>query len=108
MEYFFYPPFFEIAPEPSFDQAWESFCCLLLNLEHRTHDIRRRVPPDFGVDLYWPEQRIAYQCKAVLSGHAGDFAVSKAIRSIKGLVSKICGRFPAPAIFREYGREPVP
>ncbi len=64
MEYHLQPPFFVIAPQASFDDAWEVFCCELLNLEHATHVIRRRIPPDLGADLIWESEGIIYQCKA--------------------------------------------
>src|SRR5437870_1273843 len=83
MEYHLYPPFFEITPEPSFSDAWEAFCCLLLNLRNGTTEIRRRTPPDSGVDLTWSSTKFAYQCKAVESGKAGDFPLSKAIDSVE-------------------------
>lgn len=84
MEYHLYPPFFEISPETSFDSGWEAFCEWILQLENKAPEIRRRTPPDYGVDIYWKEKRIAYQCKsAVHSGKTGDFQVGKAIESLK-------------------------
>lgn len=79
-----YPPFFEIAPETSFDSAWEAFCEQILQLENKAPEIRRRTPPDNGVDIYWKEKKIAYQCKsAVYNGRPGDFPVGEAIKSLK-------------------------
>jgi hypothetical protein len=83
MQWYFCPPVFEIEPETSFDEAWESFCSLILNLENETTEIHRRSPPDFGIDLFWQVQKIAYQCKAVASGKSGDFSATKAIASIQ-------------------------
>jgi len=88
MEYHLYPPFFEIAPESSFDEAWEAFCADILNLSNNTREIRRRTPPDLGVDLLWPTQRVAYQCKSVLYGKAGDLPVSKIVFSIERALEK--------------------
>jgi hypothetical protein len=88
MEYHLYPPFFEIAPQSSFDEAWEAFCADVLNLSKNTREIRRRTPPDLGVDLLWPTQRVAYQCKAILYGKAGDLPVPKIISSIKRALEK--------------------
>lgn len=88
MEYHLYPPFFEIAPESSFDEAWEAFCADILNLSNNTREIRRRTPPDLGVDLLWPTKRVAYQCKSVLHGKAGDLPVSKIISSIERALEK--------------------
>lgn len=79
MEYHLYPPFFVIEPQISLDEAWEAFCCELLNLENQTHFIRRRLPPDQGCDLLWEKEKIAYQCKAV----EGKLNLSKIRESIE-------------------------
>src|SRR5947209_16787429 len=83
MEYHLYPPFFVVEPETSFDDAWEAFCCELLNLENHTHTIRRRRPPDQGCDILWEEEKIAYQCKAVEEGRSGKLNLSKVRESIQ-------------------------
>jgi len=88
MEYHFYPPFFEVTPHPSFGDAWEAFCCEILNLDNKTTEIRRRTPPDLGVDLFWQSTRRAYQCKSVESGQSGDFAIASAIDSIDRAIQK--------------------
>jgi hypothetical protein len=79
MYYAFSPPYFIIDPQTSFDEAWEVFCCQLLQLEHQTGEIHRRIPPESGVDLFWPAQHIAYQCKSTKKrqGHALDLAKMK-------------------------------
>lgn len=87
MEYHLHPPFFIIEPESSFDDAWESFCCELLNLENRTNSIRRRLPPDLGCDLIWEEKKIAYQCKIVESGQASKLNMSKIKHSIETAIA---------------------
>jgi hypothetical protein len=83
MEYYFYPPFFVVSEENSFSDAWESFCCKLLNLAEKTDEIYRRKPPEQGIDLYYPNKKISYQCKSVESGKSGDFDASKTIESIR-------------------------
>jgi hypothetical protein len=83
MEYHLYPHFFVIEPQTSFSKAWEDFCCRLLNLEYKTTAIHRRTPPDRGIDLFWQAEGIAYQCKAVESGQAGDFQTSHVKTSLK-------------------------
>lgn len=83
MEYYLYPPFFRIEPQMSFSKAWEDFCCRLLNLEYKTTDIYIRTPPDRGVDLFWPAEGIAYQCKAVESGLTGNFQTAHVKKSLK-------------------------
>lgn len=83
MEYHLYPPFFLIEPQISFDKAWEFFCCRLLNLTNKTTDIYVREPPDRGVDLFWPAEGIAYQCKSVESGRTKDFQAAHVKTSLK-------------------------
>jgi hypothetical protein len=83
MEYHFCPPFFEIAPDLTFADAWESFCCQAINLDNHTTEVRRRTPPDQGVDLFWQSAKTAYQCKAVENGSAGAFPLAGAIGSLK-------------------------
>jgi hypothetical protein len=83
MEYYFYPPFFVIVPQSSFDEAWEVFCCELLNLDNQTNAIRRRSPPDLGADLIWESKKTIYQCKVVENGQAGGFKPDKVNKSIE-------------------------
>jgi hypothetical protein len=59
MEYHFHPPYFRSDPHLSFADAWEFFCCRLLNLENGTTAIRRREAPEQGVDLIWQAEGIA-------------------------------------------------
>ena len=77
------PPFLYVPEEQDFSKAWAFFCCKLLNLSNTTTEIYVRNPPEQGVDLYYPSQRIAYQCKSVESGKSGDFNVTKAVESIE-------------------------
>jgi internalin A len=74
------PPFFAVEPETNFPDAWEVFCCSVLNRYYRTDSIRQRKPPEGGIDLYWPEKKVAYQCKSVELG--GQFSLTKAMASI--------------------------
>ena len=82
-----YPPFFGIEPETSFADAWEVFCGDVLKRHEKTTEIRRREPPDDGVDLLWREKKVAYQCKSVESGRIGDFDVTKAVKSMKAAIA---------------------
>jgi hypothetical protein len=75
--YHFHPPFFIVNTESSFADSWEVFCCKLLNLENRTAEIHRRLPPENGVDLFYPDQKIAYQCKSIENGLASGFNLAK-------------------------------
>jgi hypothetical protein len=87
MEYHLYPPFFVSEPEPSFNDAWEEFCCELLNLENYTNIIRRRTPPDYGCDLIWEEKKVAYQCKAVENGQSGKLNLVEVRKSIERAIT---------------------
>jgi hypothetical protein len=75
--YHFYPPFFIVNEEANFSDSWEVFCCKLLNLENNTSSIIRRLPPENGVDLFFPEKKIAYQCKSVETGLTSGFNLTK-------------------------------
>ena len=82
MDYHLTPPLFGIEPQTSFDEAWEVFCCELLNLENDTMLIRRRTPPDLGADLIWDEKKVIYQCKSSKDGQGRSFSIDKAEKSI--------------------------
>jgi hypothetical protein len=75
--YQFYPPFFIVNEETNFPDSWEVFCCKLLNLENKTSNIIRRLPPENGVDLFFPHNKIAYQCKSVETGLTSGFNLTK-------------------------------
>ncbi len=75
------PPFLHLPEQTDFSKAWEGFCCKVLNLKFKTDEIYVRNPPEQGVDLFYPTQKIAYQCKSVESGKSGDFNSTHAISS---------------------------
>jgi hypothetical protein len=75
--YIFYPPFFVVNGEANFSDSWEEFCCKLLNLENKTSSIVRRLPPENGVDLFFPDEKIAYQCKSIEMGLTSGFNLTK-------------------------------
>ncbi len=77
------PPFLVVPEQQDFPDAWEHFCCKLLNLARGTARIYVRQPPEQGIDLYDPETRTAYQCKSVESGKSGDFNAAHAVQSIE-------------------------
>ncbi|MEI8196732.1 MAG: hypothetical protein WCI73_12610, partial [Phycisphaerae bacterium] len=77
-----YPPLFVVEPQTSFANAWEVFCCDVLNRQEKTTEIYQRKPPESGVDLYWQQRKIAYQCKSVEES-TGKFSLSKAIESLQ-------------------------
>lgn len=64
--YKLYPPFLCIPEEENFSDVWEAFCLKLLKIEFQTNNIERRKPPEQGVDLYFKEKKIAFQCKSNL------------------------------------------
>ncbi|PJN59827.1 hypothetical protein PAEAM_28620 [Paenibacillus sp. GM1FR] len=65
MRYILYPPFLVVPEETDFSATWESFCLKLLKLELKTNDIEKRNPPESGVDLYFPNKKLAFQCKSI-------------------------------------------
>lgn len=81
-----HPPQFKVAPETSFPDAWEVFCCDVLNRHEKNVEIRRRKPPETGVDLYWPARKSAYQCKSVVDPD-GKFNPSMAADSLKSALT---------------------
>jgi len=85
--YQFFPPFFIVNEETNFSDSWEVFCCKLLNLENKTSSIIRRLPPESGVDLFFPEQKIAYQCKSVETGLTSGFNLTKIKESYNSALS---------------------
>jgi uncharacterized protein YjbI with pentapeptide repeats len=76
------PPLFNVTSSESFPDAWESFCCEVLNRHEGTTEIYRREPPENGIDLYWPARKIAYQCKSV-EDVTGRFNLTRAIKSLQ-------------------------
>lgn len=82
-QYRLLPPFLFYPEEDDFSDVWERFCCKLLNINYKTTEIFIRNPPEQGVDIFFPTQKIAYQCKSIESGKSGDFNVTKAVESIR-------------------------
>lgn len=78
-----FPPFLHVSGENGFPDMWEAFCYHLISLDKKTDEIIRRKAPDYGIDLYWPQHRIAYQCKSVESGKDSAFDVSYAKASMR-------------------------
>jgi len=85
IRYHLYPPFLYIPEETDFSDTWEVFCLKLLKLELKTSNIERRMPPDIGVDLYYKDNNIAYQCKSCDS--TGKFNITKARDSLKAALT---------------------
>jgi hypothetical protein len=81
------PPFFHVPEATNFSEAWERFCCKLLNIENKVTEIFVRCPPEQGVDLFYPSKKIAYQCKSIESGKSGDFNATHALTSYKSALA---------------------
>lgn len=64
-QYYLYPPFFVDEQGCDFSEGWERFCLKLLKVEYNTKNIKKRRPPESGVDLFYEEKKIAFQCKSV-------------------------------------------
>jgi hypothetical protein len=85
--YQLYPPIFIVNEETNFPDSWEVFCCKLLNLENSTSNIVRRLPPENGVDLFFPDNQTAYQCKSVETGLTSGFNITKIKNSYASAVT---------------------
>ena len=81
------PPIFVVNEETNFPDSWEVFCCKLLNLENKTSNIVRRLPPENGVDLFFPDSKIAYQCKSVETGLRSGFNFTKIKNSFESALT---------------------
>lgn len=80
--YILHPPFFKEEYGLSFGESWEIFCLKLLKIHYKTNGIEKRNPPESGVDLYFPEEKIAFQCKSVVYNN-GKFNYSNAKKSLE-------------------------
>jgi GTPase SAR1 family protein len=87
VEYFLHKPWFRCGEGIPFDEAWERFCCTILEEHHNEGCIDWRRPKDDGVDLFHASKKIAYQCKSVESGRDGDFNTSRAIASLRTAIT---------------------
>ncbi|UHA72048.1 hypothetical protein [Paenibacillus sp. 481] len=85
-KYLLYPPFLVVEEENNFPDMWEVFCLKLLKLDLKTNSIVRRTPPEQGVDLYYRDNKIAYQCKCVINEN-NKFNVTNTINSITKAIS---------------------
>ena len=85
IKYNLHPPYFKVPEESTFPDAWEVFCCIMLNTHNKTDNIHRRKPPEKGIDLLWREKKIAYQCKSVFDEN-GKFNITNAKKSLKDAI----------------------
>jgi len=81
MEFRFSKEFLIYPGETNFDDVWEKVCCKILNIEKRTNNIYRRIPPESGVDLYSPDDKIAYQCKSTDNADCKGHNLTKIVKS---------------------------
>ena len=58
-----------------------------LNCEHKTSGIIRRISPESGVDLFYPLNKTAYQCKSIESGFTGGFNSTRVKDSYRAALS---------------------
>ena len=56
-------------------------------MDNKTTAIRQRTPPESGIDLYWDQQQIAYQCKSV-EDSTGKFKADKAEASLRSAMQQ--------------------
>ncbi|MGE7997603.1 hypothetical protein ACQKOF_02770 [Lysinibacillus sp. NPDC093190] len=80
-EYRLYPPFFKDELDSSFADAWERFCLKLIKIENNTEDIKKRKPPESGVDLFYQSKKIAYQCKSLEENSI--YNITNSVKSLK-------------------------
>ena len=80
MQYRLFPPFFKDELNSDFSEAWERFCLKLLKIENDTEMIKKRKPPEQGVDLFYKDKKIAYQCKSFQKD--ANFNITKAQSSL--------------------------
>ncbi|MED4534735.1 hypothetical protein [Metabacillus fastidiosus] len=85
-QYRLVPPFFKDELNSSFSEAWERFCLKLLKLENKTENIKKRKPPENGVDLFYKDEKIAYQCKSLEEN--SKFNISHAKNSLQSALKK--------------------
>jgi hypothetical protein len=70
-------------PATNFGEAWELLCLHLLQEEAGDPAILRLLPPDRGVDILHPAQKIAYQCKSNERGFTERIPTALCLKSIQ-------------------------
>ena len=78
-----YPPFLYQDGTNDFDEVWENLCQQILKLELKTDNVIKRKPPESGVDLYFPDNKTAYQCKSTIFGTGNGHNLTIIIDSFK-------------------------
>ncbi|WP_214691620.1 MULTISPECIES: hypothetical protein [unclassified Exiguobacterium] len=80
--YIFHPPIFKGDYGTSFGESWEIFCQKILTLYYGTMEIEKREPPESGVDLFYKDKKIAFQCKGTID-ESGKFNLTNAKKSLE-------------------------
>jgi len=80
--YILHPPIFKEEYGLSFGESWEIFTLKLLKIHYKTNNIKKRNPPESGIDLYFPEKKIAFQCKSIAEEN-GKFNYTKVQKSLE-------------------------
>jgi hypothetical protein len=70
-------------PATNFGDAWELLCLHLLQEETGDPAILRLLPPDRGVDILHPAQKVAYQCKSNERGATEKIPTALCLKSIQ-------------------------
>lgn len=87
MEFRFSNDFLIYPGEANFDDVWEMFCCKILNIEKRKNNIYRRIPPENGIDLFSPDDKIAYQCKSTENADCQGHNITKIEQSYQSALT---------------------
>ncbi len=80
--YILHPPFFKEEYGLSFGESWEIFCLKLLKIHYKSNEIEKRNPPESGIDLFYPKEKIAFQCKSIADNN-GKFHYTNAKKSLE-------------------------
>ncbi|PIE94592.1 hypothetical protein CO726_13475 [Bacillus fungorum] len=84
--YILHPPFLKEEYGLSFGESWEIFCLKLLKIHYKTNEIEKRNPPESGIDLYFSDKKIAFQCKSIANSN-GTFNYTLAEKSLQNALS---------------------
>lgn len=76
-----FPPFLFQEETNNFDDVWENFCREILKLENKSDNFIKRIPPENGVDIFFADNQIAYQCKSTIYGTSSGHNLTKIVNS---------------------------
>lgn len=78
-----FPPFLFQEETNDFDEVWENFCREILKLENKSDNFIKRIPPENGVDIFFKDNKTAYQCKSTIYGTSNGHNLTKIVASYK-------------------------